>query len=209
MQEARAEAAADEAPPAKRSSRWRLVALAAFFVGSLVLAKVTGISESIDVETIRRFMDSAGPLGFVGFVVAFAVGELVHIPGVVFVGAASVAYGNVLGALAAYLGALASVSTSFFVVRTIGGQPLGEVKRPFVRKILARLDERPLATIAILRLIFWMAPALNYALAMSKVRFRDYFLGSALGLLLPIPLVAIFFDWLTSVDLAAWLAALC
>ncbi len=210
MSEGTVEAAAvEEAAPAKKSSRWRLVALAAFFVGSLILAKVTGVSEQIDVETIRRLMDSAGPLGFLGFLVAFAVGELVHIPGVVFVGAASIAYGNVLGALAAYLGALGSVSVSFFVVRTIGGQPLGEVKRPIVKRIMAKLDERPLLTIAILRLIFWMAPALNYGLAMSKVRFRDYFLGSALGLLLPIPLVAIFFDWVTSLDLGALLGALC
>ena len=210
MGEARVEAvdAAEEAAPARRSSRWRLVALAAFFVGSLIVAKVTGLTDSVDVETIRRMMDAAGPLGFVGFVVAFAVGELLHIPGAVFVGAASVAYGSALGALAAYLGALASVTASFFVVRGIGGQPLGEVKRPFVKRMLARLDERPVLTVAILRLIFWMAPALNYGLAMSKVRFRDYLLGSALGLALPIPLMAIFFDWIVSLDLAAWLGTL-
>ncbi|MCB9597925.1 MAG: TVP38/TMEM64 family protein [Sandaracinaceae bacterium] len=198
----------DASAPAKRSSRLRLLALAAFFVGSLAIAKLTGLSDAIDVETIRRWMDAAGPLGFVGFVVAFAVGELMHVPGVVFVGAASVAYGNVLGSLAAYLGALASITASFYVVRTIGGQPLGEVQRPVVRKILARLDEHPIATIAILRFIFWMAPALNYGLAMSKVRFRDYFIGSALGLVIPIPLVVVFFDWVMSVDVGAWLTAL-
>ena len=58
-----AEARVEEAAAPKRSSRWRLVALAVFFVGSLILAKVTGISEQIDVETIRQLMESAGPLG--------------------------------------------------------------------------------------------------------------------------------------------------
>ncbi|HHH27525.1 MAG TPA: TVP38/TMEM64 family protein [Polyangiaceae bacterium] len=194
------------APPEKekKSSRWRLIALAVFFFGSLALAKVTGLSDSINVESIREFMESAGPLGFLGFLAIFALGELMHIPGFVFVGAASVAYGAALGSGAAYLGALASVCTSFVVVRTIGGQPLGDVQRPIVKRMLARLDDRPLRTITGLRLVFWMAPALNYALAMSRVKFRDYLAGSALGLLLPIPLVVIFFDWLVDIDLSAW-----
>ena len=190
------------------SSRWRLVALAVFFFGSLGVAKATGLSESVDVDSVRAFMETAGPLGFAGFVGVFALGELMHVPGFVFVGAASVAYGAALGSGAAYLGALTSVSLSFVVVRTIGGQPLAEVKRPLVKRILSHLDERPLRTVMILRLIFWMAPALNYALAMSKVRFRDYLLGSALGLIIPIPLVVIFFDWLVTVDPLAWFGAL-
>lgn len=195
------EAAAD-AP--KRSSRWRLIALAAFFIGSLAVAKLTGFDELVTVESIRALMDSAGPLGFVAFVVIFAVGELMHVPGMVFVGAASVAYGSVIGSGAAYLGALGSVTASFFVVRTIGGQPLAQVQRPLIKKLLKRLDTHPVSTIAVLRFLFWMAPALNYGLAMSEVRFRDYLLGSALGLAIPIPVAVIFFDWIIGVDVAAW-----
>jgi len=191
----------------KRSSRWRLIALAVFFVGSLVAAKLTGLDELVTVESIRAMMDSAGPLGFVAFVVIFAVGELMHVPGMVFVGAASVAYGAAIGSGAAYLGALTSVTVSFFVVRTIGGQPLAQVQRPLVRKLLARLDTHPVSTIAVLRFLFWMAPALNYGLAMSKVRFREYLLGSALGLAIPIPVAVIFFDWIIEVDVLAWLAS--
>ncbi len=198
--------ATEETP--KPSSRWRLVALAVFFFGSLGIAKVTGLTESVNVDTIREFMETAGPLGLLGFVVVFALGELMHIPGFVFVGAASVAYGSMLGSCAAYLGALTSVSLSFVVVRTIGGQPLAEVKRPILKRILAQLDERPLRTVVVLRMIFWMAPALNYALAMSKIRFRDYLAGSALGLIIPIPLVVIFFDWLTNIDVLAFFGGL-
>jgi uncharacterized membrane protein YdjX (TVP38/TMEM64 family) len=56
--------------------------------------------------------------------------------------------------------------------------------------------------VAILRLILWMAPPLNYALAMSAVRFRDYVIGSALGLLIPIALASLFFDWVVATFLA-------
>ena len=100
------------------------------------------------------------------------------------------------------------MTLSFYVVRLIGGQPLGDIKRPLARRILARLDEHPLQTVAILRFFFWMAPPLNYALAMSKVRYRHYLLGSAIGLAIPIPLVVLFFDWLAGASMSEWLGTL-
>jgi uncharacterized membrane protein YdjX (TVP38/TMEM64 family) len=42
--------------------------------------------------------------------------------------------------------------------------------------------------------LFQTLPALNYALAMSGVRFRAYLLGTLLGLPLPIALYCLFFD---------------
>ena len=62
--------------------------------------------------------------------------------------------------------------------------------------MLARLDERPVTTVIVLRTLLWLAPPLNYALALSSIRFRHYLIGSALGLLLPVAGAALFFDWL-------------
>ena len=33
-------------------------------------------------------------------------------------------------------------------------------------------------TVIVLRLLLWIAPPLNYALAMSNIRFREYLVGS-------------------------------
>jgi uncharacterized membrane protein YdjX (TVP38/TMEM64 family) len=106
------------------------------------------------------------------------------------------AYGPALGGPLAFLGAAASVSVSFWVVRAIGGRPLGELRYRWVRRMLAQLDARPVATIAMLRLVLILAPPLNYALAMSPVSFAHYFLGSVLGLVVPITLAIALFDYL-------------
>ena len=185
---------------AKRNKRLRMLALALMFFVPLVAAKVTGFTDDVTVESVRELMQASGVLGFVVFVAVFTLGELMHVPGLVFVGAASLAYGQGLGMLAAFCGALTSVAVSFWLIRTIGGQPLDGFQRPLVKRVFAKLEERPILTVAVLRVIFILAPALNYALAMSKVRFRDFFLGSALGLLLPIPIFVLAFD-----SLAAWL----
>lgn len=180
---------------AERMKWVRIGALIALFVGSAIAVKLTGVSEDLTRESIQSMMQGAGWWGLLLFLGVFAVGELLHVPGLVFVAAAIVAYGQALGGLAGYLGALVSVSVSFVVVRLVGGQPLADVKRPILRRWLDRLDQNPVRAVAVLRLILWMAPPLNYALAMSKLRFREYILGSAIGLVLPIAIVTALFEW--------------
>jgi uncharacterized membrane protein YdjX (TVP38/TMEM64 family) len=45
-------------------------------------------------------------------------------------------------------------------------------------------------------MLFQTLPALNYALALSGVRFRTYAAGTLLGLPLPIMAYCLFFDYL-------------
>jgi len=174
---------------------FRLLVLVLFIAGGVIAARSLGLSPSEIVERLREAMVSAGPLGVGLFVVVFAVGELAHIPGVVFVAAAALAYGRLAGGMVGYAGAVFSVAVSFWVVRTIGGKALAAIERPWVRRILDRLESQPIRVIVILRLLLWMAPPLNYALAMSNVRFRDYIIGSAIGLVVPIALAATFLDY--------------
>jgi uncharacterized membrane protein YdjX (TVP38/TMEM64 family) len=120
------------------------------------------------------------------FVVLFVAAELVHVPGLLMEAAAVLAWGPGGGFLASFVGALASVTVSFLVVRGVGGTPLVALRWAWARRLLGRLEREPLRVVVLLRLTLWMFPPLNYALALSPVRFRDYVLGSALGLLLPL-----------------------
>ena len=72
---------------------------------------------------------------------------------------------------------------------------LATVEHPRIRKVLARLDAHPVATVAVLRLFLFLTPALNYVLAMTNVKYRHYLAGSALGLAVPIGVVAVAFEW--------------
>lgn len=176
----------------------RLAILAILLVGLVVVRYGTDFGASLSVARVRELVQSAGAWGVGLFVIGFAVGELLHVPGLVFVAAAVLSWGHVAGGAIAYVGAIVSVSVSFLVVRGIGGQPLAEVKWrwQWMRTVFAQLEERPVATVALLRLVLWIAPALNYALALSKVRYRDYLVGSAIGLALPVGVAAFCFQYL-------------
>ncbi len=186
-------------PPTPPKPAWpRLVGLAVVMLVLFAIGHFTGLTEHLTRDNLRSLMDGLGVWGFLLFLVLFAVGEFLHVPGIVFVLAALLAYGRLVGGIAAYLGALGSVSFSFLLVRRVGGQALAHVKRARIAKVLAKLDQHPIATIAVMRVFLFLLPAVNYALAMTRVRFRDYLIGSAIGLILPMIVIALAFEWALS-----------
>ncbi|MCA9533564.1 MAG: VTT domain-containing protein [Myxococcales bacterium] len=184
------------APPPDKKKTWRLILLAVLLVGLVVIGKVTGLADHLTVPKIREFMSELGVLGFLLYLAVFCLGELVHIPGMAFMLAAVVAYGEVGGGIAGFVGGVISVSFTFVLVRRVGGQPLGEIKWPIMRKVLELMGERPIAVVTVLRIVFAFSPVLNYALAMSSVRFREYVIGSFIGLIPWAIGCALFTEWL-------------
>lgn len=167
---------------------------AALWVGG----RQSGLLERIDIDSVRAWVEGAGAWGVVLFVAAFAAGELLHVPGMIFVAAGILAWGKVAGFGVALVAAVISISVSFVVVRRIGGTAFAGIDRPIVKRLLARLESRPISTVFVLRVFLWLAPALNYALALTTIRFRDYLVGSALGLVPPILAVTLLFEWVLS-----------
>jgi uncharacterized membrane protein YdjX (TVP38/TMEM64 family) len=172
----------------------RLAALVALIVALIVIGRMTGLHERLNIDYLRATVPALGVWGALVFVAAFCVGELIHVPGIVFVAVAVLVYGPVLGFAVGLAGAVISVSVSFWVVRGVGGQALTEINKPIVKKMMAELGRRPIRAVAIMRLALFLFPPLNYALALSSVRFRDYLIGSTLGLVPPILGCAIFID---------------
>jgi uncharacterized membrane protein YdjX (TVP38/TMEM64 family) len=187
-------AAPAEAERAGLSPKTRLILVGLLLAALFVIAKVTGITEHVTVASLREWMAAAGAWGVVLFVVVFLVGELLQVPGLIFVAAAVLSYGQVEGGVLSYLTAILSVGFSFVVVRTVGGKALGGLDKPWIQKVLARLDDRPIATIAILRVVLIMSPPLNYALALTRVKLSTYMIGSAIGLIPPILAFVVFFE---------------
>ena len=83
-------------------------------------------------------------------------------------------------------------------IRALGGDSLRLLENRVAVRILRELDAHPIASVALLRVLFQTMPALNYALAMSGIRFRTYLIGTLAGLPVPIALYCIFFDILAT-----------
>ena len=117
-----------------------------------------------------------------------------YIPGWIFLVGAVLALGKEWGGMASFLAALCSASISFFIIRSVGGTALRSLNNKWADRIFSHLDQRPILSVAILRLLFQTLPAINYALALTDLRFRHYMIGTLIGLPLPIFLYFYFFE---------------
>ncbi len=134
--------------------------------------------------------------GLLIFVLLFSLGNLIQIPGWVFLAAAVLALGKTWGGIATYVAASVSCILTFLTIRWIGGDALRQLKNKTAARLLRQINAHPIKSVLLLRILFQTVPALNYALALSGVKFRDYLIGTLLGLPLPILLYCLFFDYL-------------
>jgi uncharacterized membrane protein YdjX (TVP38/TMEM64 family) len=107
--------------------KYRITLVVVLLAGLVVASIYTGIADGLDANAIRNLMNDAGPWGWSLYILVFAGGEFIHIPGMVFVAAGILVYGKVIGFGLALTASVISVCFSFVVVRLLGGTPLGEI----------------------------------------------------------------------------------
>lgn len=178
----------------------RLLAVVAFVLALLAIAHFTQLQTYLTPQFIHDSFEAHPIVGVLVFVASFVVANLLHIPGWVLLVAAVVTLGEFWGGALTYLAANVSCFVTFVLIRVIGGNVLRTFDGRFARRLFERLDSHPLQSVSLLRVVFQTAPTLNYALALSGLRLRDYVIGTLLGLPLPIAIYCIFFD-----TLAHWL----
>ena len=134
--------------------------------------------------------------GLMLFILLFSLGNLIQIPGWVFLAAAVLTRGRFWGGAVTYVAAVTSCAFTFVTIRALGGDALRLLENRVAVRTLRELDAHPVASVVLLRILFQTVPVLNYTLAMSGVGFGSYLLGTLAGLPLPILLYTVFFDYL-------------
>jgi uncharacterized membrane protein YdjX (TVP38/TMEM64 family) len=172
----------------------RLLLVLCFLAVVALVFSLSGLRGHMNLAYVREQLLGHPVGGFFTFLLLFVLGNLVQIPGWLFLAAAVLALGQGWGCIVTYLAACISCGVTFLLVRWLGGDALRALPSRWVLKVLAQLDQRPVRSVLLSRVAFQTLPALNYALAMSGIRFRSYLLGTALGLVLPLALYCIFFE---------------
>ncbi len=174
----------------------RLATVFLFLLVLLAAFELSGLRHHFSLEFLQHKILENKVSGLLIFILLFSLGNLTQIPGWLFLAAAVLALGRSMGGVATYVAASTSCVVTFLTIRFVGGDALRQLDSKIATSLLRRLDARPIASIFLLRVLFQTVPALNYALAMSGVKFRQYLIGTLLGLPLPILLYCLFFDYL-------------
>lgn len=168
----------------------RLAALALVLGGLVYAGTRPEVLACFELEYLRGITSRAGFLGILTFLGLWVLSYLMQIPGIVFIVAALLGWGALGGSLISFVGLTAATSVSFWTIRTVGGSPASDIENSWARKMLDQLEDRPIRTVTVLRTVFLVNPVVNLSLVLTDVRFRDYLVGSMLGFILPLGVIA-------------------
>lgn len=177
----------------------RLLGVLLFLGTLLAIFEITGLKDHFSLGFLRQRITENEFGGMLIFALLFSLGNLIQIPGWVFLAAAVLTLGKVMGGIATYIAASISCVVTFLTIRYIGGDALRRMNNSVAVKIFAQIDAQPITSVFLLRLLFQTMPALNVALAISGIKFRQYLIATLLGIALPIMLYCVFFDYLVKV----------
>lgn len=167
----------------------RLFAATAIAVGAAVAIYLFRRG-TIDPVAIRDII-AGSPLAPLVFILLQIVASLVFIPRTVLGIAAGLLFGFVWGSILAIAGAVAGAAAGFALWRWIGKGQVDIEATPWIGPLIERAEKDRWRAVAIVRLI----PALphsvaNTALALTRIGWRDYLVGSFIGML-PMTLVQV------------------
>lgn len=132
---------------------------------------------------MRSRVDAAGRWGPVLFFALYAALSLIPVPKALLTAAGGVLFGLWAGAALSFSGALVGAILSFAVGRLLGRDAVDRLIRGRLARVDALLADHGLSAVLIVRLVPVVPfTAINYASGLSRIRFRHYVLGSALGM---------------------------
>ena len=154
----------------------------AFIIAAVYIVRSATVREFFTRETLGNFLDAAGFWAPLAFILVYTVGICFFVPGTLLtaLGAAfSVRTGD--SCMSGWgrwqgRGCLLDRATSGrdFAASLIGDQ---------LRKYDDAIEINGFATVLYLRLVYFPFTAMNFGMGLTKVRFWDYFWGTALGIL--------------------------
>jgi uncharacterized membrane protein YdjX (TVP38/TMEM64 family) len=160
------------------------LAMLGLLVLAIVYALVTHKEWFHDPARVRTAVLSWGPWAPVAYLLMYAIGPSLLLPGAVMTIAAGLAFGAIRGAIYAVVGAIAGALAAFATGRFLGQEFVRRMVGVRFEALLARMSRHGFPIIFYLR-IFPIIPynMLNLIAGASPISFRDYFWATVLGVI--------------------------
>ena len=155
----------------------------AFIIVAVIVVRYTPLKAYLTAQALGRFLDRAGLWAPVVYMVIYAAGVCLFLPGTLLTGLGAAIFGPYRGFLYVWVGAMAGASAAFFIGRTLGREFAASLIGDRLRKYDDAIERNGFAAVLYLRLVYFPFTPMNFGMGLTKVRFWDYFFGTGLGII--------------------------
>ena len=174
---------AEAASQPARKGLVRAAVLLAFIAGAVYLVRYSPVRGYFTPEALTVFVKAAGLWAPLVFVVLYAGGVCLFLPGTLLTALGAAIFGAYWGFVYVWIGAMIGASAAFRIGRTLGRDFAASLIGDRLRYYDDAIERNGFATVLYLRLIYFPFTPMNFGMGLTKVRFWDYVAGTGLGIL--------------------------
>jgi len=172
-----------QSPAGRKKAIIKVLVLVAFVTCAIAVVRFTPVKHYLTADELGRFLDKAGFWAPAVFIVVYAVGVCLFIPGTLLTGLGAAIFGAYWGFVWVWIGAMIGASAAFWIGRTLGREFAASLIGDKLKKYDDAIERNGFATVLYLRLVYFPFTPMNFGMGLTKVRFWDYFFGTGLGIL--------------------------
>jgi uncharacterized membrane protein YdjX (TVP38/TMEM64 family) len=154
-----------------------------FIVAAVAMVRFTGVREFLTVEKLGALLAAAGIWAPLAFILVYAVGVCLFIPGTLLTALGAAIFGPYWGFLYVWVAAMLGAAGGFLIGRYLGREFAASLIGDRLKKYDDAIERNGFATVLYLRLVYFPFTAMNFGMGLTKVDFRDYLWGTGLGIL--------------------------
>ncbi|MCG6947243.1 MAG: TVP38/TMEM64 family protein [Deltaproteobacteria bacterium] len=177
------EQAIESVTPGRKKAMIKAFIFVAFIITAIYIVRFTPVKGYLTAEALGRFLDMAGFWAPVAFIVFYAAGICLFVPGTLLTGIGAAIFGAYWGFLYVWLGAMIGASAAFWIGRTLGRDFAASLIGDKLKKYDDLIERNGFAATLYLRLLYFPFTAMNFGMGLTRVRFWDYFFGTGLGII--------------------------
>ena len=169
---------------ARSVSVWPLVAVVLVICGLGIAAWLWLPKSAVSFEQFSEWLAAHRHAWYTlpAVMLAFIVLGLAMVPVILLIAATGIAFGPLLGPVYAMAGCLASASTGFAIGRWMGLQRITQLGGERMTRITRTLKRNGTLAVFLVRKIPAPFTLINIVVGASSVRFRDFIVGTLLGM---------------------------
>ncbi|MDP2643976.1 MAG: TVP38/TMEM64 family protein [Desulfobacterales bacterium] len=153
-----------------------------FILAAVSLIRFTPVKNYLSASALGGLLDQAGFWAPLIYMLLYAAGVCLFLPGTLLTGLGAAVFGPYWGFLYVWFGAMAGSSAAFFIGRTLGREFAASLIGERLKKYDDAIERNGFAAVLYLRLIYFPFTPMNFGMGLTRVRFRDYFAGTGLGI---------------------------
>lgn len=167
----------------RKNAAIKALVLVAFVICAIAVVRLTPVKNYLTADELGRSLDKVGFWAPSVFILVYAVGVCLFIPGTLLTGLGAAIFGAYWGFVWVWVGAMLGAGAAFWIGRTLGREFAASLIGNKLKKYDDAVERNGFATVLYLRLVYFPFTPMNFGMGLTKVRFWDYFFGTGLGIL--------------------------